>query len=161
MQGFAFGAAPFEYGGMPGMFPGQNDRAAPRWHIDAAALSVLEASFAVEPFPNSESRKQLGFLLSVSPRQIQVWFQNRRQRDRKRRESGDLTAPLHKPNQQSDKRSGLPLAPVPAAAKSIFPLKATGSLFGPDDATPGTVPAYPDSSEGTRAAAAPLQSCVT
>ena len=58
----------------------------PRWHIDANALAVLETFFGVEMFPNVEARKQLGQDLQVSPRQIQVWFQNRRQRERKRKE---------------------------------------------------------------------------
>ena len=60
----------------------------PRWHIDANALAVLETFFGVEMFPNVEARKQLGQDLQVSPRQIQVWFQNRRQRERKRKEKG-------------------------------------------------------------------------
>ena len=61
---------------------------APRWHIDKLALGVLEACFSVEQFPNVNVRKQLGQDLQVSARQIQVWFQNRRQRERKRRENG-------------------------------------------------------------------------
>ena len=59
----------------------------PRWHIDKQALGVLEACFAMEQFPNANVRAQLGHDLQVSARQIQVWFQNRRQRERKRRES--------------------------------------------------------------------------
>ena len=59
----------------------------PRWHIDRHALNVLEACFAMEQFPNVNVRKQLGNDLQVSARQIQVWFQNRRQRERKRRET--------------------------------------------------------------------------
>ena len=53
-----------------------------RWHIDARSLTVLEAVFAVEMFPDVALRKQLGHDLQVSPRQIQVWFQNRRQRQK-------------------------------------------------------------------------------
>ena len=60
----------------------------PRWHIDPNALNVLESVFACDQFPNIEARKQLGKDLDVSARQIQVWFQNRRQRERKRREKG-------------------------------------------------------------------------
>ena len=59
---------------------------APRWHIDAAALAVLENVFSMDHFPNVETRKKLGDDLNVSARQIQVWFQNRRQRERKRKE---------------------------------------------------------------------------
>ena len=63
-------------------------RAAPRWHIDTGALEMLENIFNVERFPNVETRKKLGAELHVSPRQIQVWFQNRRQRERKQKERG-------------------------------------------------------------------------
>ena len=56
-----------------------------RWHIDAATLAVLEKVFSLDQFPNVETRKQLGAELTVSTRQIQVWFQNRRQRERKNR----------------------------------------------------------------------------
>ena len=62
-------------------------RSAPRWHIGPEALSVLEAVFKLEQFPNVETRKQLGIDLQVSSRQIQVWFQNRRQRERKNNKS--------------------------------------------------------------------------
>ena len=58
-----------------------------RWHIDAATLAVLEKVFSLDQFPNVETRKQLGSELGVSTRQIQVWFQNRRQRERKNRSS--------------------------------------------------------------------------
>ena len=56
-----------------------------RWHIDAVTLAVLEKVFTLDQFPNVETRKQLGAELGVSTRQIQVWFQNRRQRERKNR----------------------------------------------------------------------------
>lgn len=65
-----------------------NSRVAPRWHIDVEALEVLEGIFRNERFPNVEMRKKLGADLRVSPRQIQVWFQNRRQRERKHSERG-------------------------------------------------------------------------
>ena len=65
---------------------GTRSRAAPRWHIDSEALDVLERLFDIDRFPNVETRKRLGTDLNVSPRQIQVWFQNRRQRERKHKE---------------------------------------------------------------------------
>ena len=58
----------------------------PRWHIDASTLNILERIFSLDQFPNVDVRKQLGTDLNVTPRQIQVWFQNRRQRERKSRE---------------------------------------------------------------------------
>lgn len=75
---------------------------APRWHIDADTLAMLEAVFKTQRFPDVETRNTLGRALSVSQRQIQVWFQNRRQRERKQNEalsssslSSELTMPLH------------------------------------------------------------------
>lgn len=64
---------------------GQDANGNTRWHIDAATLAVLEKVFMLDQFPNVETRKQLGAELGVSTRQIQVWFQNRRQRERKNR----------------------------------------------------------------------------
>mmetsp|Transcript_37683 Transcript_37683/g.88135 ORF Transcript_37683/g.88135 Transcript_37683/m.88135 type:complete len:313 (-) Transcript_37683:461-1399(-) len=56
-----------------------------RAHYSQAALAVLEAAFKQQPIPSLETRKQLGGQLNVTRRQIQIWFQNRRQRERKRR----------------------------------------------------------------------------
>lgn len=55
---------------------------APRWNIPASALAVLEDIFRVQHFPSVEARDKLARQLHVKPRQIQVWFQNRRQRER-------------------------------------------------------------------------------
>ncbi len=66
---------------------------APRWHIDASTLGVLEHVFSIDQFPNVDVRNQLGADLNVTPRQIQVWFQNRRQRERKRREISSKKRP--------------------------------------------------------------------
>ena len=38
---------------------------APRWHIDATALGVLEHVFSLDHFPNVETRKKLGDDLNV------------------------------------------------------------------------------------------------
>ena len=53
-----------------------------RWILDAFDRAALEHAFRLDPFPNAASRQQLGLELNVSPRQIQVWFQNRRQREK-------------------------------------------------------------------------------
>ena len=47
--------------------PGPTMKQAPRWHIDADALAVLEAVFKLDQFPNNtqlETRKQLGIDLT-------------------------------------------------------------------------------------------------
>jgi len=93
-------------------------RSAPRWHIDPDALAVLEAVFKLEQFPNMETRKQLGQDLQVSSRQIQVWFQNRRQRERKYQSISDLRSLSSASGFGDDALPGspgrgLPLAPLP------------------------------------------------
>jgi len=90
-------------------------RCAPRWHIDSGALSVLEAVFQLEQFPNIETRKQLGIDLRVSSRQVQVWFQNRRQRERKYRSLAESRA-ADDPFAQEDR----PMLP-PVGASEVSP----------------------------------------
>ena len=51
-----------------------------RWKIPSAALQMLEQVFTIDKFPSVETRKQLAANLKVTPRQVQVWFQNKRQR---------------------------------------------------------------------------------
>ena len=53
-----------------------------RWIIDAPTLYLLEQVFKMERFPSQHMRQRLATDLKVSDRQVQVWFQNRRQRDR-------------------------------------------------------------------------------
>jgi len=57
----------------------------PRWNISKKALEVLEEIFRLEKFPSAEMRRRLAADFGVAPRQVQFWFQNRRQRERKAR----------------------------------------------------------------------------
>ena len=54
-----------------------------RWRIAQSCLHLLEEVYLLDRFPPQGTRNELATSLSVSARQIQVWFQNRRQRDRK------------------------------------------------------------------------------
>ncbi|KAG8461252.1 hypothetical protein KFE25_002441 [Diacronema lutheri] len=54
-----------------------------RWRVSVHETNVLEAVFASSPRPNKNTIHQLATMLGVKPRQVQVWFQNRRQRWRK------------------------------------------------------------------------------
>jgi len=55
----------------------------PRWCINRAVKAVLEEVYRLEKFPSTDMRRRLSVNFGVTPRQVQFWFQNRRQRDRK------------------------------------------------------------------------------
>lgn len=50
-----------------------------RRRADAHQLRVLNEVYARTAFPSTEERIDLGRRLGMSPRQVQIWFQNRRQ----------------------------------------------------------------------------------
>ena len=78
-----------------------------RWKIPAQALGMLEQVFLVDKFPSVETRKQLAANLKVTPRQVQVWFQNKRQRA-VRPKSPDPSGAL---NSTDDVRAAMGLQP--------------------------------------------------
>mmetsp|Transcript_31632 Transcript_31632/g.78800 ORF Transcript_31632/g.78800 Transcript_31632/m.78800 type:complete len:494 (+) Transcript_31632:41-1522(+) len=51
-----------------------------RWVLEPEDVMLLERVFLLEKCPGRELRQQLSTRLNVRPRQIQVWFQNKRQR---------------------------------------------------------------------------------
>ena len=53
-----------------------------RWKINEEARKVLEEQYLRKRFPSPTSKKRLAEELDVAPRRIQVWFQNRRQREK-------------------------------------------------------------------------------
>lgn len=53
-----------------------------RWKINEDARKVLEEQYLRKRFPSPTSKKRLAEELDVAPRRIQVWFQNRRQREK-------------------------------------------------------------------------------
>lgn len=77
------GAASLQHKGLKRAGAGGGPKSrAPRWNIPPTALTTLEDVFRANHFPSVEARDKLAALLDVKPRQIQVWFQNRRQRER-------------------------------------------------------------------------------
>jgi len=61
---------------------GEDASRMPRWNIMPETLYVLEDVFRTQPFPPMMMREKLAKTLDVTPRQVQIWFQNRRQRAR-------------------------------------------------------------------------------
>ncbi|KAI8364991.1 homeobox domain-containing protein, partial [Choanephora cucurbitarum] len=49
-----------------------------RRRTSRSQLKALEKAFTTNPKPNGKFRQALAENLSMSPRNIQVWFQNRR-----------------------------------------------------------------------------------
>merc|ERR1719487_1256664 len=92
-----------------------------RWQIGNCALSVLEQVYSMDPFPGLDARRELAKQLNVSPRQVQVWFQNKRQRERKiSRQKGLLSTP------------GLPDTPAAKAAQQAQAQAAAARGVGAD-----------------------------
>ena len=60
----------------------KRDREGKRRALSRDRRSVLEAVYAVEKLPDAGLRDRLSKYLDLSTRQIQVWFQNRRQREK-------------------------------------------------------------------------------
>ncbi|KAL1521352.1 hypothetical protein AB1Y20_021019 [Prymnesium parvum] len=87
-----------------------------RWNIPAHALQILEQVFQKDKFPTVETRKNLSADLKVTPRQVQVWFQNKRQRSVKPTSKGNVAQQPHEilntsPHAQGDSlMSGIPMS---------------------------------------------------
>ena len=75
----------------PSARKGDGDCASARWKISGDSKTMLEQEFLRKRFPSPRSKKRLAEELNVEPRRIQVWFQNRRQRERKMKSSSGLT----------------------------------------------------------------------
>jgi len=94
-----------------------------RWQIGSSALQVLEHVYTMEPFPGLETRRDLARQLNVSARQVQVWFQNKRQRERKiSKQMGLFSTP------------GLPDTPATTAAKAAASAGNSGGGAGSSSA---------------------------
>lgn len=63
-------------------------RRGPRTTIKAKQLEILKAAFAATPKPTRHMREKLAQETGLSMRVIQVWFQNRRSKERRLNNSG-------------------------------------------------------------------------
>ncbi|BGP00277.1 Proteophosphoglycan 5 [Rhodotorula toruloides ATCC 204091] len=65
-----------------------------RRRTSAQQLKVLEHHFEINPKPDLATRKKLSEVLEMTPREVQVWFQNRRAKVKKLKERADREAAL-------------------------------------------------------------------
>lgn len=64
-----------------------------RWVPEPGDVELLERVFELEKWPGRELRHQLAERLHVRPRQVQVWFQNKRQRTKSSQPEDDSQNP--------------------------------------------------------------------
>ncbi|KXN66073.1 homeobox [Conidiobolus coronatus NRRL 28638] len=50
-----------------------------RKRVNTMQLKILNDQFSKNPFPSIEQRSKLSGMLGISPKSIQIWFQNKRQ----------------------------------------------------------------------------------
>ncbi|KAM6907895.1 LIM/homeobox protein Lhx1-like [Xenentodon cancila] len=70
-------------------------RRGPRTTIKAKQLETLKAAFAATPKPTRHIREQLSRETGLNMRVIQVWFQNRRSKERRMKQLSALSARRH------------------------------------------------------------------
>lgn len=75
--------------------PGGTKRRGPRTTIKAKQLETLKAAFAATPKPTRHIREQLANETGLNMRVIQVWFQNRRSKERRMKQLNSLGARRH------------------------------------------------------------------
>lgn len=75
--------------------PGGTKRRGPRTTIKAKQLETLKAAFAATPKPTRHIREQLAQETGLNMRVIQVWFQNRRSKERRMKQLSTLGARRH------------------------------------------------------------------
>ncbi|KAF8481493.1 Homeodomain-like protein, partial [Gautieria morchelliformis] len=61
-----------------------------RKRADANQLRVLNATYQRTAFPSTQERESLAKELDMSPRSVQIWFQNKRQSMRQSRSAPAL-----------------------------------------------------------------------
>ncbi|XP_015921048.1 LIM/homeobox protein Lhx5 isoform X1 [Parasteatoda tepidariorum] len=88
--------------------PGQKRRG-PRTTIKAKQLETLKAAFAATPKPTRHIREQLAQETGLNMRVIQVWFQNRRSKERRMKQLSSMGARRH--FFRSPRRAMRPLRP--------------------------------------------------
>jgi len=115
----------------------------PRWHVVQSELRILESVFESDPTPSRELREKLALDMGVTPRQVQVWFRNRRQRVR---------CGQPPPKRATETKSSKTASPVQADAPASPPLSLLLGSSSPS--TTGT--SLPSPTTSVRSSSPPL-----
>jgi len=117
--------------------PGGRSSITKRWQLTPFAKAMLEAAYEMSPSPTTAQREAIARQLHATPRQVQVWFQNKRQRSlatnsKATQELDHLpivlpTPPTNAPSQPPSPPPDSP-APPPAEPTLALPLTATAEL---------------------------------
>ncbi|KAJ2285060.1 hypothetical protein IWW55_007370, partial [Coemansia sp. RSA 2706] len=91
-------------------------------------LALLEGTFKTTPKPSSEVRKSLASRLCMTAREVQIWFQNRRAKQKNM---------LLRASSAARSAAGSPPA---SAAASAAPVAAPASIAAPPPLVPSAVP---------------------
>ena len=75
--------SPSTTGNDPSIGSGDNRKGKTRTSINPKQLVVLQATYEKEPHPSRAMREELAAQTGLMAKVIQVWFQNRRSKDKK------------------------------------------------------------------------------
>ena len=74
------------------MSQSDNKKGKTRTSINAKQLEILQATYEKETRPSRVMREEIAAQTGLSAKVIQVWFQNRRSKDKKETSKGDAGA---------------------------------------------------------------------
>ncbi|KAJ6587160.1 hypothetical protein DFH09DRAFT_910150 [Mycena vulgaris] len=100
-----------------------------RKRADAAQLRVLNETYARTAFPSTEERLALAKALDMSPRSVQIWFQNKRQSMRQTNRQSSTTHQSFSlsPEEQLDDMDYESTMGVPGTSRSSVPQMPSSS----------------------------------
>ena len=112
---------------------GENKRRGPRTTIKAKQLEMLKAIFNTHPKPTRIMREQLAKDTGLPMRVIQVWFQNKRSKEKRLHQMRNFARmPFLPPNGRRGAAGGAPgFGPPGADPRFCFPPNAIAFDYGP------------------------------
>ncbi|CAF1595134.1 unnamed protein product [Rotaria sp. Silwood1] len=110
--------------------PPKNRARRARTYFDDRSIQILEHAFLQEQYPDIHRREQLSNEIGTSEARVQVWFQNKRSRCRKRllnktitNENDETNLKLNHNNSYEDLQTRTPMKTIPSA--NILPFTPT------------------------------------